>query len=98
MFINGILRDMRFLTLTSNIYEDNTGDIFLARNKQVNARTKHIDFRHHFLRDFQDEGTIKVLYLKVENNVSDILTKNTMESIFSGHANKLLNGNIDWSN
>jgi hypothetical protein len=31
------------------IYEDNLGAIFLSKNSQVSARTKHIDVRHHFI-------------------------------------------------
>ena len=33
------------------IYEDNLGAIYLTKNQQVSARTKHIDIRHHFLSD-----------------------------------------------
>ena len=35
----------------SVIYEDNQGETFLAKNRQVGIRTKHIDICHHFLRD-----------------------------------------------
>jgi hypothetical protein len=33
------------------IYEDNLGTIFLVKNQQVSSRNKHIDIRHHFMRE-----------------------------------------------
>jgi hypothetical protein len=35
-------------------YEDNLGTGFLVKNQQVSSRTKHMDIRHHFMRDLQD--------------------------------------------
>ena len=32
------------------IYGDNKASIFLAKNKQVSNRMKHIDIREHFIR------------------------------------------------
>ena len=44
----------------SVIYEDNQGEIFLAKNRQVGFCTKHIDIRHHFLRDTVEEKDIYI--------------------------------------
>jgi hypothetical protein len=44
------------------IYEDNLGTIFLVRNQQVSSRTKHIDIRHHFMRDLQDKKELDVRF------------------------------------
>jgi hypothetical protein len=37
------------------IYEENLGTIFLVKNQRLSSRTKHIDVRHHFMRDLQDK-------------------------------------------
>jgi hypothetical protein len=42
------------------IYEDNLGAIFLVKNQQVSARTKHIDIRHHFMRELQAKKDLDV--------------------------------------
>jgi hypothetical protein len=39
------------------------------------SRTKHIDIRHHFLRDHQQKGDIEVYHISTENQLADIFTK-----------------------
>ena len=63
------------------ILEDNEGENFLSKNKQVSQRTKHIDLRYHFLREFTEKGQDtcgQEMMMKVhgEENYADLLTKN----------------------
>jgi hypothetical protein len=44
--------------------------------------TKHIDIRHHFLRDHQQKGDIEVFYISTENQLADIFTKPLDEKNF----------------
>ena len=37
-----------------NVFEDNEGAIKLATNKHASCRTKHIDVKHHLVRDASD--------------------------------------------
>ena len=37
-----------------NVFEDNEGAIKLATNKHAGRRTKHIDVKHHLVRDASD--------------------------------------------
>ena len=37
-----------------NVFEDNEGAIKLATNKHASGRTKHIDVKHHLVRDASD--------------------------------------------
>jgi hypothetical protein len=46
----------------------------MADNLVEHSRTKHIDIRHHFLRDHQQKGDIEVFY-STENQLADIFTK-----------------------
>ena len=50
-FVSTLMGEMTEVKKPSVIYEDNQGAIFLAKNRQVGIRTKHIDIRHHFLWD-----------------------------------------------
>jgi hypothetical protein len=54
---------------------DNESAIHLADNPIEHSRTKHIDIRHHFLRDHQQRGDINIYHISIENQLADILTK-----------------------
>ena len=76
----------------SIIYKDNQGAIFLAKNTQVGIRTKHIDIRHHFLRDMVEEKDIDIQYIRSEDNPADIVTKNISEADFTRHMRRITEG------
>jgi hypothetical protein len=46
---------------------DNESAIRLANHPVEHSRTKHIDIRHHFLRDHQQKGDIDVYHISTEN-------------------------------
>jgi hypothetical protein len=45
------------------------------KNPEYNARTKHIDIRHHFIKEKINEKLIKVEYVSTEDMLADIFTK-----------------------
>ena len=67
------------------IYEDNLGAIFLVKNQQVSARTKHIDIRHHYMRELQAKKDLDERFKRSEENSADIMTKNTTRDIHEKH-------------
>ena len=69
---------------------DNAGSIFLANNKALGQRTKHIETRYHFVREYVEDGTLKIIFVKSEDNSSDIMTKNTSGKIFWKHTMKFM--------
>jgi len=62
-------------TQAITMYEDNQGCIKLANSEKINARTKHIDVRHHHLRDLVDRDVINFKYCETDMMVADALTK-----------------------
>jgi len=46
-FAQMLLGKLRLRELPGVLFEDNSGSIFLAQNKQVSKRTKHMDLKHH---------------------------------------------------
>jgi hypothetical protein len=54
---------------------DNESAIRLVDNPVENSRTKHIDIRHHFLRNHQQKGDIDIYHISTENQLADIFTK-----------------------
>ena len=61
---------------------DNESSIKLANNLISHSRTKHIDIRHHFLRDHETKGDIKIRHVSTEKQLADIFTKPLDESMF----------------
>ena len=54
---------------------DNHGAIKLAQNPITHSRSKHIDIRHHFVRDLVEREVIQLQYIPMDQNNGDILTK-----------------------
>ncbi|GKA91396.1 hypothetical protein Tco_0813266 [Tanacetum coccineum] len=52
---------------------DNKGAIDLSKNPVQHSRTKHIEIRHHFLRDNVQKGNISIEKVSSEDNIGRIL-------------------------
>jgi transposase InsO family protein len=57
------------------IRSDNQGCIALTKNPAYHSRTKHIDIRHHFIRDSVEVGDIELRYVATDDMAADVLTK-----------------------
>jgi hypothetical protein len=91
IFAKQVLESMGIeLTFPIKIKVDNVGAIYLANNYSTSQRTKHIDIRTHFVREYIEDGIVKVVFVKSEDNDADIFTKNTSEEIFKRHSDKLI--------
>nr|GEW30448.1 copia protein [Tanacetum cinerariifolium] len=53
----------------------NKGVINLSKNPVQHSRTKHIEIRHHFLRDNVQRGHISIKKVSSFDSIADILTK-----------------------
>ena len=69
---------------------NNIRAIYIAENFTLNNQTKHVNMRYHFVRNFIEDRTIKIKFVKSENNNSDIFTKNLSKELFVKHSNKLM--------
>ncbi|XP_057545880.1 secreted RxLR effector protein 161-like, partial [Amaranthus tricolor] len=54
---------------------DNTSAICITKNPVQHSRTKHIEVRHHFIRDHVEKGNISLSFIPTENQLADIFTK-----------------------
>jgi hypothetical protein len=61
---------------------DNESAIKLANNPVNHSRTKHIDIRHHFLRDHEAKGDIVLNHVSTDKQLADIFTKPLDEQRF----------------
>ena len=69
---------------------DNVGAIFMSENTTTSNRTKHIDIRYHFVKEFVEDGFIKILFVRTEDNDADIFTKNVDGNCYERQATKFL--------
>ncbi|KAL1222467.1 Retrovirus-related Pol polyprotein from transposon RE1 [Cardamine amara subsp. amara] len=57
------------------IYCDNESAINIAKNPVQHSRTKHIDIRHHFIRELVKEKLIVVDHVSTEFQLANLFTK-----------------------
>nr|GFA68488.1 hypothetical protein [Tanacetum cinerariifolium] len=62
---------------------DNKGKIDLSKNLVQHSRTKHIEIRHHYLRDNVQKGHISIEKVLSIDNIADILTKTLKHESFN---------------
>ena len=97
-FIIQLLQTMNIeVELPITVYVDNVGAIWLSTNKTTSDRTKHIDIRTSFVKEYQEDGKIIIKFVKSEDNEADIFTMNTTNVIFQNHQKKLVwdKGKVD---
>ena len=73
------------------VYEDNEGAISLANNPITNSNSKHIDVRHHFLREKVNAGEIEVTHVSSEYHHADFLTKALTREAFEFRRDVVMN-------
>jgi hypothetical protein len=57
----------------------------MAENASATARTKHVDARYHYVREFIEEGFIRVVFVRSVDNKSDMFTKNVSSELYERH-------------
>ena len=58
---------------------DNTSVISISKNHMQHSRTKHIEIRHHFIRDHAQKGDITLEFVSIKDQFADIFTKPVIE-------------------
>jgi hypothetical protein len=66
------------------ILNDNNAAILLSKNPVQHDRSKHIDIRHHFLREKVLDNTVELSHVATHDNLADALTKPLSHELFEG--------------
>ncbi|KAK2401717.1 putative mitochondrial protein [Trifolium repens] len=69
------LEDYNIAESSIPLYCDNTAAIHLSKNPILHSRAKHIEIKHHFIRDHVQKGTIDIQFIDTEHQWADIFTK-----------------------
>ncbi|KAH9779116.1 hypothetical protein KPL71_007601 [Citrus sinensis] len=70
-----MLADYGMVQDTLTMFCDNTSAINISKNHVQHCRTKHIDIRHHFIRDLVESKTVPLEYIDIKKQLADICTK-----------------------
>jgi hypothetical protein len=62
---------------------DNTSAISVAKNPVFHKKMRHVERRHHFLRDHLEKRDIEMRYIDTERQLADIFTKPLDSSQFA---------------
>jgi hypothetical protein len=69
---------------------DNTSAISVAKNPVFHKKMRHVERRHHFLRDYVEKGDIEMRYIDTDRQLADIFTKPLDSSRFADLHGKLV--------
>lgn len=65
------------------LVNDNAGAIALSKNPVNHEKSKHIDMRHHFIREKVEDKTVSLAHVPSAENIADLLTKALPTELFT---------------
>ena len=74
-WLTQLLDEMNILYQTPILKVDNQAAKNVTINDTSSKRTKHIDVRHHYVREMVHNDKLKIDYVSTDNMLSDIMTK-----------------------
>jgi hypothetical protein len=75
LWLQNQLLDYGYNFMNTVIHIDNSSTICIIKNPVQHSKTKHIEIRHHFIRDCNEKKLIQVLKIDSDHNFADLLTK-----------------------
>jgi hypothetical protein len=75
VWMKQILSEYNVTQEVMTLYCDNLSAINISKNPIQHSRTKHIDIRHHFIRELVEEKIIALEHVPTERQLADIFTK-----------------------
>ncbi|GKC04100.1 copia protein, partial [Tanacetum coccineum] len=75
LWMRSQLSDYGFAFNKIPLYCDNRSAIALCCNNVQHSRSKHIDIRHHFIREQVEKGVVELYFVMTDYQLADIFTK-----------------------
>nr|GEW70163.1 putative ribonuclease H-like domain-containing protein [Tanacetum cinerariifolium] len=75
LWIQNKMLDYGYNFMNIKIFIDNESTTCIVKNLVFHSKTKHIEIRHHFIKDSYEKRLIQVIKIHTYKNVADFLTK-----------------------
>ncbi|GJT19282.1 putative ribonuclease H-like domain-containing protein [Tanacetum coccineum] len=75
LWIQNQMLDDGYNFMNTKIFIDNESTIYIVKNPVFHSKTKHIEIRHHFIRDLNEKKLIQMIKIHTDQNVTNLLTK-----------------------
>ncbi|GKC53388.1 putative ribonuclease H-like domain-containing protein, partial [Tanacetum coccineum] len=85
LWIQNQMLDYGFDFMHTKINIDNESIITIVKNPKLHGKTKHIEIKHHFIKDCHEKKLIQTIKIHTDQNVGDLLTKGFDVSRFKKH-------------
>ncbi|KAI3744740.1 hypothetical protein L1987_57831 [Smallanthus sonchifolius] len=82
MWIQQQLRDYGLNFTGTPLFIDNNATMSITNNPVKHSKTKHIEIRHHFIRDCAEKHLIELVKVHTDDNLADLFTKAFDQSRF----------------
>ena len=83
IFILNLCDEMSIhVELPVTVRVDKVGAIFLTKNVTTSGNREHLDVRCKFVREHCKNETVKIIFIRSDNNDSEIMTKNVTAALF----------------
>lgn len=95
IWLTGMIGEFGIIQKLVKIFCDSQNALHLAKHQVFHERSKHIDVRHHFVRDIANKGIVSMVKVSTDENAADMLTKSLPTSKFR-HCCKLVSAESSW--
>ncbi|GKA04111.1 putative ribonuclease H-like domain-containing protein [Tanacetum coccineum] len=75
LWIQNQMLDYGYNFMNTKIHINNESTICIVKNPMFHSKTKHIEIRHHFIRDSNEKKLIQMIKIHTDHNVVDLFTK-----------------------
>jgi hypothetical protein len=74
-WLTGLLEELGWKEKPYRLLTDSQSALAMIKNRVINARSKHIRVKYHFLREHYDQSRFTLEYVPSADNLADFLTK-----------------------
>ncbi|KAI3762543.1 hypothetical protein L1987_52974 [Smallanthus sonchifolius] len=75
LWIQQQLRDYGLNFTETPLFINNNATMSITNNLVKHSKTKHIEIRHHFIRDYAEKHLIELVKVHTDDNLADLFTK-----------------------
>ncbi|GJR80440.1 putative ribonuclease H-like domain-containing protein [Tanacetum coccineum] len=86
LWIQNQMLDYGFNLMNTNIHIDNESTICIMKNPVFHSKTKHIEIRHHFIRDSYEKKLIQMIKIHTDHNFWATNKSKTVNDVKQIHA------------